>query len=121
MAWAADRGVGEVSSNPDVEVKEQRQAPDLLFIAGVTGRTGTNYLGRLLLDHPEVYRPTGHWELTLFEAAEEFHAFYDRYRSTRGDRVPFSYDDLDLAGSGTLRRGGGPGERALGIRSTSRI
>lgn len=55
----------------------------LIFVAGIMRRAGTNYIGQLLLTHPDVCRPQGHWELPLCQAAEEFAAFHRAFLGGR--------------------------------------
>jgi hypothetical protein len=84
---------------------------DLIFISGIMRRSGTNYIARLLLEHRDVCRPDGHWELPLFEAAGVFTQFHEAFlhRGPRGrlaklrasfkqvkhpDRLNYSIDDF---------------------------
>ena len=81
----------EQQCSPAVAVSSRR----LIFVAGVMGRVGTNYLGRLLLAHPEVDRPAGHWELPLLDVADGFTELHSRFVGRRSPgRVPFSSDDF---------------------------
>ena len=69
--------------------------PKLIFIAGAMGRTGTNFLARLLLAHPDVCRPAGHWEFPLFDVAEEFAAFHSAFLQRRGKgRLDYSLEEF---------------------------
>lgn len=71
--------------------------PKLIFIAGAMGRTGTNFLARLLLAHPDVCRPAGHWEFPIFDVAEEFAAFHTAFSKRRGKgRLDYSLDEFAI-------------------------
>jgi len=77
-----------------------------LFIAGITARSGTNFLARLLLAHPDVVRPRGFWELPLLTGADHFQAFYRAFVGGDGPgRVDYSFDEFARAfGDGFLTR-----------------
>jgi hypothetical protein len=79
--------------------------PALAFVAGSTARSGTNFLGRLLLNHPEICRPAGHWELPLLDVADEFVAFHTAFlKRRRKGRLCYSLDDFGRCfGDGMLR------------------
>ena len=69
--------------------------PTLAFIAGIMRRSGTNYIARLLLEHPEVCRPKGHWELPLFEVADKYAEFHDAFLNKgKAGRLKYSLDDF---------------------------
>jgi len=77
-----------------------------VFIAGVTARSGTNFLARLLLAHPDVVRPQGFWELPLLGGVDHFQAFYRAFVGGDGPgRVGYSFDEFASAfGDGFLAR-----------------
>jgi hypothetical protein len=79
--------------------------PALVFIAGSTARSGTNFLGRLLLAHPDICRPVGHWELPLLDVADQFVAFHSAFlRRRREGRLRYSLDEFGRCfGDGLLR------------------
>lgn len=67
----------------------------LIFIAGIMGRSGTNYLARLLLNHPDVVRPRGHWELPLFDVSEYFVSFHTAFLQRRkAGRIDHSFKEF---------------------------
>jgi hypothetical protein len=84
----------------------QPQSTTLIFIAGIMPRSGTNYVARLLLAHPDLCRPQGHWELPLFDVADkfaEFHAAFARRREP--GRLGYSLDDFARCfGDGLMER-----------------
>jgi hypothetical protein len=92
--------------------------PELLFIAGIMGRVGTNYLARLLVAHPDVCRPTGHWELPLLDVVDTFATFHGRFVARREPgRLDYSFDEFaECFGEGLLgllvRRSGEDGRTA---------
>jgi hypothetical protein len=80
---------------PQRTPRERAAQPALLFVVGIMGRVGTNYLARLLVAHPEVCRPRGHWELPLLDAADEFADFHARFCSRREPgRLDYSFDEF---------------------------
>lgn len=70
--------------------------PALIFVAGIMARSGTNFVGRMLLSHPDVCRPHGHWELPLLDVAEKFAEFHSAFirRRGRAGRLAYSLDEF---------------------------
>ena len=67
----------------------------LVFVSGITARSGTNFLTRLLITHPDCCRPKGHWELPLFEVADKFMEFYELFLRTRNQgRLDYPFEQF---------------------------
>ena len=65
---------------------------DPLFIAGLSQRSGTNFLARALVLHPAFVRPTGHWELPLLEVADDYRAATEAFIGRRAEgRLRFDF------------------------------
>ncbi len=78
---------------------------DPLFVAGVSQRSGTNYLARALVLHPALVRPTGHWELPLLDVSDDFRAATAAFVGRRAEgRLRFDFATI----------AGGIGEALLG-------
>jgi hypothetical protein len=79
--------------------------PRLIFVAGIMRRAGTNYIGHLLLSHPDVCRPAGHWELPLCQAADQFAAFHRAFLGGRDSgRLDYSFEQFaHCFGDGLIR------------------
>lgn len=71
------------------------QKQSLIFVAGISARSGTTYLLRLLVTHPDVCRPQGHWELPLFDVADKFVEFHKAFlRRRHSERLDYSMDQF---------------------------
>lgn len=92
----------------------------LVFVAGAMERVGTNYIGRLLLAHPEVCRPEGHWELPLLDVAAEFEQTHSQFLGRRAEgRLDYSFERFARCfGDGLMQLFV---ERAVDVTSTTRF
>jgi hypothetical protein len=93
------------------------EQPTLIFVAGIMARSGTNFIGRMLLSHPDVCRPQGHWELPLLDVADKFSDLHSAFIRRRGrNRLDYSLDDFARSFGaglmGLLTERVAPGERA---------
>ncbi|HEY1558641.1 MAG TPA: sulfotransferase [Kofleriaceae bacterium] len=69
--------------------------PALIFVIGVARRSGTNYLARAIVSHPDVCRPRGHWELPFLEIADQFRDMHRSFVALRGpDRLDFTFAEF---------------------------
>ncbi|MCB0490443.1 MAG: sulfotransferase [Cyclobacteriaceae bacterium] len=64
-------------------------------------RSGTNFLGRLMLQHPDITRPIGAWEIPFMELDDQLRKIRTAFRTTLPGRHTYEMSDFRYAfGSG---------------------
>ncbi len=67
----------------------------LAYVAGIYQRIGTNFIGRILINHKEMCRPGGHWELPILDVSDEYLSLFNHFSSKRtNNRLNYKIEDF---------------------------
>ena len=89
------------------EFDEQKimRSNKLVYVAGIYQRIGTNFIGRILINHKDMCRPEGHWELPILDASDDYLNFFHNFSATRfNNRLDYKLEDFcRVFGEGMLQ------------------